>query len=169
MWTADLCCRQPLFPDVNSWSVVQAHAVPKWEQLICSAVSQIWTADLCCRHPLFPLLALLFEKCELATQSAECPSSEGFNMDIQAQSLYSSRSSFCTVVILPWIKRNEAICSRRNQKWEIFCYKFRSKPSVFSFSIFYFEEPYRTASKNYFCITKALSRSLYRYWSWDPS
>ena len=37
-----------------------------------------------CRHPLFPLLALLFEKCELATQSAECPSSEGFNVDIQA-------------------------------------------------------------------------------------
>jgi len=39
---------------------------------------------LSCRHPLFPLLALLFEKCELATQSAECPSSEGFNVDIQA-------------------------------------------------------------------------------------
>uniref|UniRef100_T1IS95 Homeobox domain-containing protein n=1 Tax=Strigamia maritima TaxID=126957 RepID=T1IS95_STRMM len=36
------------------------------------------------RHPLFPLLALLFEKCELATQSAECPSSESFNVDIQA-------------------------------------------------------------------------------------
>ena len=35
------------------------------------------------KHPLFPLLALLFEKCELATQSAECPSSEGFNVDIQ--------------------------------------------------------------------------------------
>ena len=37
-----------------------------------------------CRHPLFPLLALLFEKCELATQSAECPSSDSFNVDIQA-------------------------------------------------------------------------------------
>ena len=36
------------------------------------------------RHPLFPLLALLFEKCELATQSAECPSSDSFNVDIQA-------------------------------------------------------------------------------------
>lgn len=36
------------------------------------------------KHPLFPLLALLFEKCELATQSAEFPSSEGFNVDIQA-------------------------------------------------------------------------------------
>ncbi|XP_067128279.1 homeobox protein PKNOX1-like isoform X2 [Centruroides vittatus] len=36
------------------------------------------------KHPLFPLLALLFEKCELATQSAEVPSSESFNMDIQA-------------------------------------------------------------------------------------
>ncbi len=36
------------------------------------------------RHPLFPLLALLFEKCELATQSSECPSTESFNLDIQA-------------------------------------------------------------------------------------
>jgi len=35
------------------------------------------------KHPLFPLLALLFEKCELATQSPECPSSESFNIDIQ--------------------------------------------------------------------------------------
>ncbi|QQP49992.1 Homeobox protein PKNOX2like, partial [Caligus rogercresseyi] len=35
-------------------------------------------------HPLFPLLALLFEKCELATQSSECPSTESFNLDIQA-------------------------------------------------------------------------------------
>ena len=31
------------------------------------------------KHPLFPLLALLFEKCELATQSPECPSSDSFN------------------------------------------------------------------------------------------
>lgn len=37
-----------------------------------------------CRHPLFPLLALVFERCEQATQCAEIPSSEGFNMDIQA-------------------------------------------------------------------------------------
>ncbi|XP_046383933.1 homeobox protein PKNOX2-like [Ischnura elegans] len=36
------------------------------------------------KHPLFPLLALLFERCEQATQSAECPNSENFNMDIQA-------------------------------------------------------------------------------------
>ena len=36
-----------------------------------------------CRHPLFPVLALLFEKCELATQSVECPSSDGFNSDLQ--------------------------------------------------------------------------------------
>ena len=33
---------------------------------------------------MFPLLALLFEKCELATQSAECPTSDSFNVDIQA-------------------------------------------------------------------------------------
>lgn len=36
------------------------------------------------RHPLFPLLALLFERCEQATQSATISNSESFNMDIQA-------------------------------------------------------------------------------------
>ncbi|XP_065226530.1 homeobox protein PKNOX2-like isoform X2 [Planococcus citri] len=36
------------------------------------------------KHPLFPLLALVFERCEQATQCAEIPNSEGFNMDIQA-------------------------------------------------------------------------------------
>uniref|UniRef100_A0A3Q3W2W4 MEIS N-terminal domain-containing protein n=1 Tax=Mola mola TaxID=94237 RepID=A0A3Q3W2W4_MOLML len=34
-------------------------------------------------HPLFPLLALVFEKCELATCSDVC-SSESFNDDIAA-------------------------------------------------------------------------------------
>ena len=28
-------------------------------------------------------MALLFEKCELATQSVECPSTESFNTDLQ--------------------------------------------------------------------------------------
>lgn len=48
-----------------------------------SKISDIY----CCtsfRHPLFPLLALLFERCEQATQSAETPNSESFNLDIQA-------------------------------------------------------------------------------------
>ncbi|KAL3270726.1 hypothetical protein HHI36_021252 [Cryptolaemus montrouzieri] len=36
------------------------------------------------KHPLFPLLALLFERCELATQSSDSQSSEAFNLDIQA-------------------------------------------------------------------------------------
>ncbi|XP_076255882.1 homeobox protein PKNOX2-like isoform X2 [Rhynchophorus ferrugineus] len=36
------------------------------------------------KHPLFPLLALLFERCELATQSPEPQSSDAFNLDIQA-------------------------------------------------------------------------------------
>ena len=43
-----------------------------------------------CRHPLFPLLALIFEKCELATCTPRDPgvaggdvcSSESFNEDI---------------------------------------------------------------------------------------
>jgi len=36
------------------------------------------------RHPLFPLMALLFEKCEQATQTPDVPSSDSFDMDIQA-------------------------------------------------------------------------------------
>lgn len=36
------------------------------------------------KHPLFPLLALLFERCEQATQSSDNSMSENFNMDIQA-------------------------------------------------------------------------------------
>ena len=36
-----------------------------------------------CRHPLFPLLAFLFDKCEEATQSAVCPSSDSFRADVQ--------------------------------------------------------------------------------------
>ncbi|KAK6173811.1 hypothetical protein SNE40_017205 [Patella caerulea] len=36
------------------------------------------------RHPLFPLMALLFDKCEQATQSSDIPSSESFDNDIQA-------------------------------------------------------------------------------------
>lgn len=35
------------------------------------------------RHPLFPLLAMLLEKCELATQTNECPSSTTFDNDIK--------------------------------------------------------------------------------------
>lgn len=34
-------------------------------------------------HPLLPLLTLLFEKCEQATQSSNCPSSESLAEDIQ--------------------------------------------------------------------------------------
>jgi len=47
--------------------------------------------DGSCRHPLFPLLALIFEKCELATCTPREPriaggdvcSSESFNEDIR--------------------------------------------------------------------------------------
>uniref|UniRef100_A0A8C1WZM8 Pbx/knotted 1 homeobox 2 n=1 Tax=Cyprinus carpio TaxID=7962 RepID=A0A8C1WZM8_CYPCA len=35
------------------------------------------------RHPLFPLLALLFEKCEQATQGSECITSASFDVDIE--------------------------------------------------------------------------------------
>ncbi|KAG2469607.1 PKNX2 protein, partial [Polypterus senegalus] len=36
-----------------------------------------------CMHPLFPLLALLFEKCEQATQGSECITSASFDVDIE--------------------------------------------------------------------------------------
>ncbi len=35
------------------------------------------------KHPLFPLLVLLFEKCELATQSIDAPSGPTFEADIK--------------------------------------------------------------------------------------
>lgn len=38
----------------------------------------------CHRHPLFPLLALLFEKCEQATQGAEGTTSASFDGDIES-------------------------------------------------------------------------------------
>ena len=36
------------------------------------------------RHPLFPLMALLFEKCEQATQGPDAASAESFDCDIQS-------------------------------------------------------------------------------------
>lgn len=35
------------------------------------------------RHPLFPLMELLFVKCEQASQTSDCPSSDSFDVDIQ--------------------------------------------------------------------------------------
>ena len=52
------------------------------------------------KHPLFPLLALLFEKCELATQSAECPSSEGFNVDIQVLIINSNNNNNSIIILI---------------------------------------------------------------------
>ncbi|TRY94105.1 hypothetical protein DNTS_033698 [Danionella cerebrum] len=45
----------------------------------CSALQ----AGLVFLHPLFPLLALLFEKCEQATQGSECITSASFDVDIE--------------------------------------------------------------------------------------
>ena len=36
------------------------------------------------RHPLFPLLAMLFEKCEVATNSVDIVNSQAFDQDIKA-------------------------------------------------------------------------------------
>ncbi len=48
-----------------------------------SALIESHCCFLVCRHPLFPLMALLFEKCEQASQSADCPSADSFDLDIQ--------------------------------------------------------------------------------------
>jgi hypothetical protein len=36
------------------------------------------------RHPLFPLVAMLFEKCEQATSTPDCPPADSFDVDIHA-------------------------------------------------------------------------------------
>lgn len=62
-----------------------------------------WCCSICFRHPLFPLLALIFEKCELATCTPREPgvaggdvcSSESFNEDIAVFSKQVSSPS-CT-------------------------------------------------------------------------
>lgn len=64
------------------------------------------------RHPLFPLLALLFEKCELATQSAECPSSDSFNVDIQAFVQHQQQEK--RPLLAESEEANELVSSNRN-------------------------------------------------------
>ena len=43
------------------------------------------------RHPLYPLLALLFEKCELATQSPDSANTDSFNIDVQTFAQHQQR------------------------------------------------------------------------------
>ncbi|XP_040576291.1 uncharacterized protein [Lepeophtheirus salmonis] len=87
----------PVSPPSSSSSLPESSNIPPPSSSssgMISASQQYMTSDetaqfeadkrLIYKHPLFPLLALLFEKCELATQSSECPSTESFNLDIQA-------------------------------------------------------------------------------------
>lgn len=68
------------------------------------------TVVFSCRHPLFPLLALIFEKCELATCTPREPgvaggdvcSSESFNEDIAVFAKQVSKTN-----ILKKVKRNK--------------------------------------------------------------
>lgn len=74
------------------------------------------TVVFSCRHPLFPLLALIFEKCELATCTPREPgvaggdvcSSESFNEDIAVFAKQVSKTNILkkeqkeTKIILPW-------------------------------------------------------------------
>lgn len=68
----------------------------------CTASSYKLTYSSCCRHPLFPLLALIFEKCELATCTPRDPgvaggdvcSSESFNEDIAVFSKQVRHTTF---------------------------------------------------------------------------
>lgn len=43
------------------------------------------------KHPLYPLLALLFEKCELATQSPDSANTDSFNLDVQTFAQHQQR------------------------------------------------------------------------------
>ena len=66
-----------------------------------------WKYFSCYRHPLFPLLALIFEKCELATCTPREPnvaggdvcSSESFNEDI---AVFSKQVSLFDIHIVQW-------------------------------------------------------------------
>lgn len=69
----------PPLGDPVSSTPVQAFAPPDTDQAQFEADKRAVY-----KHPLFPLLALLFERCELATQSSEPQSSDAFNLDIQA-------------------------------------------------------------------------------------
>lgn len=70
-------------PDVDQAQFeADKRSVYKWVPTVSLGGHQINVIPF--RHPLFPLLALLFERCELATQSSDAQSSEAFNLDIQA-------------------------------------------------------------------------------------
>lgn len=73
-----------------------------------------------CRHPLFPLLALIFEKCELATCTPREPgvaggdvcSSESFNEDIAVFSKQVSQKTPLKTPII-WNSRMSKLKSRQ--------------------------------------------------------
>lgn len=82
------------------------------------------------KHPLFPLLALLFERCEQATQSSDNSTSESFNMDIQAFVQHQERDRKPFLINDPEIdglvrnetnesgdKRQETIGNRLRRQW----------------------------------------------------
>lgn len=94
------------------------------------------------RHPLFPLLALIFEKCELATCTPREPgvaggdvcSSESFNEDIAVFSKQVLvRSRFISILSVG----NYGICLS-------FCQQFFSSKCIFS---------HCNITENIFCIT----------------
>ncbi|KAK3521437.1 hypothetical protein QTP70_004978 [Hemibagrus guttatus] len=88
-------------PTASGWELMTgtAHQNNKAQQVHISASSGAGAAPLSVtldpqaqlesdkravyRHPLFPLLALLFEKCEQATQGSECITSASFDVDIE--------------------------------------------------------------------------------------
>lgn len=92
-----------------------------------------------CRHPLFPLLALIFEKCELATCTPRDPSvaggdvcsSESFNEDIAVFSKQVSlqlffihvrmyHSTLQSVWWFPYVRTTQAkVSSTENSSWKI--------------------------------------------------
>lgn len=80
--------RSPEYPQF----VIQDKPPPSYEETqqqqatVHSEASDVSQTDKLSiyRHPLFPLLAMLFDKCEQATNSNECPSSQAFQNDIKS-------------------------------------------------------------------------------------
>lgn len=95
--------------------------------LTCSAVllfvSNNNTTVVCYRHPLFPLLALIFEKCELATCTPREPgvaggdvcSSESFNEDI---AVFSKQVSYIKNIYC--MSNGVLECKRKNNNHKHF-------------------------------------------------
>ena len=68
-------------------------------------------------HPLFPLLALLMEKCELATRTADVSSAESFTADVQAFIQHQQRDRKPVLVDQPEVDQLVSAECIRGMRW----------------------------------------------------